>query len=166
MRFILIAIAFIMAVSGSALAADDASLLDRFAGEWRSDGDAFGAPAQSVMTWAPVLHGKFVQLEYHIEMQRSEDQKAVFQGVAYYATGDSDPFSAFWADNSGDLHPIKAEHENNALIAHWGVDGGKQGRTRYELLAPEKMQVTDWIKTLEGWRQFNQNDFTRMGSEE
>ena len=43
------------------------------------------------------------------------------------------------------------------------MDGHKQGRTRYELLDADRIEVTDWIKTPEGWRQFNQAIFARVG---
>jgi len=94
-----------------------------------------------------------------------ESGPAVFEGVGYYQLGDGETLQAFWSDNSGDLHPIRAEREGEALISHWGVEGGKQGRTRYELLLSGDLQVTDWIRTSEGWRQFNQSTFTRRQEE-
>lgn len=138
------------------------SLLPKFIGAWQSDGMAFGAQANSTMTWAPSLDGQFVRLDYKIEMQRAGDETQVFQGVAYYKVADGNMYRAFWADNTGDLHPITAEREGDALVSHWGVTGGKQGRTRYELLAPDRMEVTDWLKTGDGWRKFNQNVFSRL----
>lgn len=140
----------------------DHSILERLSGEWVSDGDAFGAPASTVMVWAPDLGGKFVRLDYRIEMQRGEGEPSVFQGVAFYKNSDGDEYKGFWADNSGDLHSITAAREGGALIAHWGVEGAKQGRSRYELMSDDEAQVTDWIKTPEGWRQFNHNTFTRV----
>lgn len=137
------------------------SIFDLIAGDWRSDGPAFGAPASSRMNWTPALDGKYFHLDYKIEMQTSEGAKSVFHGVAYYRDTGDDIVNAFWADNSGDLHPISAERDGNALIAHWGVVGGKQGRTRYELSTSDEIAVTDWIKTADGWRQFNHNVFVR-----
>ena len=32
------------------------------------------------------------------------------------------------------------------------MDGHKEDRTRHELLDADRVQVTDWIKTPEGWR--------------
>ncbi len=147
-------------LSLSAAAEAPASLLTQFIGEWSPSGEAFGAPAQSKMIWAPALGEKFLQIDYRIDMARASGP-AVFSGVAYYQLGEGETLKAFWADNSGDLHPILATREGEALISHWGVEGGKQGRTRYELLAPDQMQVTDWINTPEGWRQFNHNSFAR-----
>ncbi len=142
--------------------AEDESMLLKFEGEWRSEGVAFGAPTKGWMTWRLTLDDQFVRLDYKIQWQSKSDVTQVFQGVAYYKVGGGDKFDAFWADSIGDLHPISAEREGDALIAYWGVDGGKQGRTRYELLAPGKMEVTDWLKSPEEWREFNRNVFTRV----
>ena len=142
-------------------AAEEKPFFQQLMGEWRSSDAAFGMPAESVMTWSPTLNGRFVRLDYRIEMRPGPDQTSLFQGIAYYKVEDGNLSIAFWADNSGDLHPISAEHDENALVAYWGVEGGKQGRSRYELTAPDKMEVTDWIKTSDGWSQFNHSIFTQ-----
>ena len=162
--FKIVVLAIITALIATPVLAGDErtqSIFERLTGVWTSDGEAFGAPAASTMNWAPTLGGKFVRLDYHIEMQRGDGEVSVFEGAAYYNRADGYAIQGFWADSFGDLHPIAALAEESALVANWGVDGGKQGRTRYELLDSGEVQVTDWIKTPEGWRQFNQNTFTR-----
>jgi hypothetical protein len=94
-------------------------------------------------------------------MPRGE-QTAVFEGAAYYKYEGNDRWSAFWADNSGDLHPVSAVRDGAAIVSHWGVEGAKYGRTRYELMSNGELEVTDWIQTGEGWKQFNKNTFTRI----
>lgn len=133
--------------------------LEAFVGVWVSSGPAFGAPAKSTMRWVPDLNGNFLRLNYRIEMQSSDAPMAVFEGVAYYKNSTDGKLRAFWADNSGDLHPITADWDGDALVSDWGVAGKKQGRTRYQLIRYDEMAVTDWIKTDEGWRQFNHNVF-------
>lgn len=160
-RLILAICAFIACVNAVATAAEPSPLIDQFIGSWSSDGDAFGAPAQSMMVWSPALGGKFTRLDYRIDMRRGE-QQSFFEGTAYYRADGEGRWRAFWADSSGDLHPVSAEREGDAIVSHWGVEGAKQGRTRYELLPAGVMQVTDWIKTPEGWRQFNQNTFIKI----
>lgn len=146
--------------------------LNPFEGEWISSGPAFGVPAQSTMRWSSALDGRFSRLDYRIEMHTGEDPKtreettAIFEGVAYYQFKGAYKLRAFWADNSGDLHPITADWEGDALISDWGVAGKKQGRTRYELIRYDEMEVTDWIKTGEGWRQFNHNVFKLQPKED
>lgn len=147
-----------------ARADDPVDLMERFAGEWTSGRDALGGPAHSIMRWSPALNGRFMRLDYSVESAADANRKFLFQGAAYYRLAPGETLQAFWADNAGDLHPIRAERDGDALIAHWGVEGLKQGRTRYELLEGGDMQVTDWIRTGEGWRQFNENRFARTAS--
>jgi len=159
-------LAILVLIAAPPASSDDVqqSIFDLFHGEWRSDGPAFGASASSVMTWAPTLDGKYFRLDYRIEMRSSQDAVSTFQGVAYYRDAGGDAYEAFWADNSGDLHPISAERDGDALMAHWGVEGAKQGRTRYALSTSGELEVTDWIKTADGWRQFNHNIFERASA--
>lgn len=136
-------------------------IIERFLGEWRSDGPAFGAPAETRMVWTRALGGRFYRLDYRIEMRR-EAETSVFEGAAYYRAAGAGGAEGYWADNSGALHPIRAEEDGDALVSHWGVEGEKYGRTRYELSPSGEMQVTDWIMSAQGWRQFNQNTFERI----
>lgn len=146
--------------STSAPAASDLRAhVEKMVGGWTSDGDAFGGPAQSSMRWSMDLDGRFARLDYAIH---PHDAPRPFRGVGYYELADDGATRGFWADNAGALHPIRAELEGDALIAHWGdADSGEQGRSRYELTPGGDIQVTDWVKTPEGWRQFNQNTFSR-----
>ena len=145
-----------------ARAEEAAALLEKFEGSWISDGPAFGGAAQSVMTWAPTLGGEFFRLDYSVAVMREDGAAFTFQGIAYYRHGEGETLAAYWADNSGDLHPIRAMRDGDALVAHWGVAGAKQGRTRYELLSSGEIDVTDWIRTGEDWRQFNRNRFVKQ----
>lgn len=148
-----------------ARAEDLAGLLEQFEGEWISDGPAFGGAAESIMIWAPALNDKFYRLDYSVAVTRDDGAAFTFEGVAHYQLGEGETLSAYWADNSGDLHPIRAERDGDALVAHWGVDGAKQGRTRYELVSSGEIDVTDWIRTKDGWRQFNSNRFVKLAAE-
>lgn len=162
---LLFCVLILICIPGPFTKADDSvSLIRSFMGTWHSDGDAFGGPATSTMTWAQALDGLFARLDYRIDMQRDGDV-SVFRGTAYYRLGPATSFPAFWADTSGDLHPITMVRDGTALVSTWGLDSGKQGRTRYDLIAPDTIEVTDWIKTrsdgTEGWKQFNRNIFVR-----
>lgn len=164
-RVFVAALCVVLCVSSPLRAEEATALIDKFEGRWTSDGPAFGGAAQSVMIWAPTLKDKFFRLDYSVAVTRDDGASFTFEGVAHYRFGEGETLSAYWADNSGDLHPIRAERDGDALIAHWGVDGAKQGRTRYELLSSARMQVIDWIKTEDGWRQFNQNQFNKAAVE-
>lgn len=161
MKTQVVALAVLLVLTVGARGEEEAALLSKFEGDWHSQGSAFGKPAHSRMTWTLALDNRFYRLDYTISMENEPDPPRVFQGVAYYQISEKDDLRGFWADNSGDLHPIEGAREDEALVANWGVEGNKQGRTRYELLSADRMEVTDWIRTPEGWRQFNQNIFHR-----
>ncbi|MEX0646091.1 MAG: hypothetical protein WD076_12325, partial [Parvularculaceae bacterium] len=128
-------------------------------GAWAAEGKAFGADARSFMTWTPVLGGKFFRVDYRIEMTRA-DGVAAFEGVGHYQIESAETARGFWADSSGDLHPIAAAISPDAIVSNWGAAGGKQGRTEYRL-KDGGVLVTDWILTPEGWKQFNQATFRK-----
>ncbi|GJL91154.1 hypothetical protein [Hyphococcus sp.] len=166
MARLILALAGILLFSLQAARAEGPSgLLAQFEGHWMSEGPAFGGAAKSEMIWTPALNGKFFRLEYRVAVTRDDGAAFTFEGIAHYRLANDEPLTAYWADNSGDLHPIRAEREGDALVAHWGVEGAKQGRTRYELLPAGEIEVTDWIKTADGWRQFNQNQFAKQAPE-
>jgi len=139
----------------------DEKILGDFIGSWQSDDSAFGRVARSTLSWTPTLDGKFVRLQYAIRTKEPANEKPFFSGIAYYKQMDTKFLSAFWADSIGDLHPIRATLTDKTLVAIWGKAGEKQGRTQYQIHDTGQMTVTDWILGDDGWRQFNQINFTR-----
>jgi len=158
---ILVVSIFLMMSQFGVAYAGDGSFLSKFQGEWNSDDNAFGQSARSTMVWSPDLNDHFMRLEYKIVMGTG-GKNSIFQGTAYYKPLGKTEYVAFWADNRGELHPIKATVDGNALVSIWGVEGKKLGRTRYELQDKDHLSVTDWIKKGDDWRQFNYNVFTRI----
>ncbi|MBB5518572.1 hypothetical protein [Amphiplicatus metriothermophilus] len=145
-------------------AADFPPVFRALEGEWRAEGEAFGASAKSSMIWAPTLDGEFYRIVYRIEMARATGIE-IFEGVGYYQALSAESARGFWVDNSGDLHPLTVKIEPSALTSHWGTAGGKQGRTVYRLTAGDSVEVTDWILAEEGWRRFNRAVFRRAGAD-
>jgi len=148
-------------------AADNDTIFDALLGHWQAKGNAFGAPSTSDMYWVNAkLGGKFFRLEYQINRTTPDGTKPIFSGIAYYQKPASpvtanDKIKAFWADTNGNLHPISAMVEDNALISNWGTPDTEQGRTRYQLMELGTVEVTDWVKTPDGWRRFNHTVFNR-----
>lgn len=161
---VLVAIIALVSPLNSTQAADE-TILSSFEGEWTSTDDAFGQSAKSTMTWSKALGGKFTQINYEIQMTSDAGQTSSFTGLGYYRHQEGGSFKAFWADNTGDLHPILAKEDGNALVSIWGVEGSKLGRTRYELNDDGTLTVTDWIKSNNEWKQFNSNTFTRVSED-
>lgn len=150
-----------------AVAAEDETIFSTFVGKWHAEGAAFGAPSTSDMQWVDAeLGGRFLRLDYQINRATPNGPQPFFTGIAYYQKSVA-PFpanhkiQAFWADTNGNLHPISAHVEENALIANWGTPETEQGRTRYQIIDQNTVEVTDWVKMPDGWRQFNQTTFSR-----
>jgi len=139
----------------------DATLAD-FVGDWQSNGVTFGQPAHSMLRWHPALNDKFMRVDYEIKSADKPDAPTMFKGLGFYQISDGASLKAFWADSSGDLHPISAKINGRTLVSTWGVAGGKLGRTHYELNAAGQIEVTDWLLRNDGWRQFNHNVFSRL----
>lgn len=139
----------------------DPGLLSHFEGEWRSDGNAFGQPAQSTMQWGPVMDGCFWQLSYVIETNPDTDSANTFNGRGIHRHMEGS-VSGQWIDNWGAMHDLRGSVSDTELIVFWGEATDQLGRSRYELTEDGAIQVTDWILTDEGWQQFNDNRFERV----
>ncbi|MEE2527361.1 hypothetical protein V0U79_13420 [Hyphobacterium sp. HN65] len=154
-----------LAVSAPALAQAcddrDPGLLARFEGEWQSDGNAFGQPAQSTMRWTPVLDGCFWQMEYLIEYNPGTDEAGTFHGVGVHHH-ESDLVTGHWVDNWGAMHQLRGSTTESEMIVFWGEPTAQLGRSRYTLTEDGAIQVTDWILTNDAWQQFNDNRFERV----
>lgn len=163
-KFLLIIVAIVFAFCNPAIfaSAKDGAPLADFMGRWHSNQDAFGQSAQSTLGFEPAFGDNFVRINYEIKTGAPENRTAFFAGTAYYKHINENKFKAFWADSTGDLHPITASLNNRALVAQWGGDGPKIGRTRYELIDDNHMVVTDWILRKKEWRQFNKNTFIKQ----
>ena len=146
----------------AAHASDQQSMFDLVTGSWVASGNSFGPDVKSEMTWSKTLDGQFYKIDYRIIMDAASDE--TFTGIGHYQATESNTTAGYWADNSGDLHPLSVTIEKDAILSIWGVAGGKQGRTEYRLVGEGRMWVTDWLLTGDGWRQFNKASFVRKPS--
>ena len=141
---------------------DQQNMFDLVEGVWTASGNSFGPDVKSEMIWSKTLDGQFYKIDYRIMIDALNDK--TFTGLGHYRDTDSNTTAGYWADNSGDLHPLSVTIEKAAIISIWGVAGGKLGRTEYRLMDDGQMRVTDWLLTNEGWREFNQASFVRNPS--
>ncbi|WP_421785242.1 hypothetical protein [Hyphobacterium sp.] len=162
-RFIYGAVALVFTAPSLAQACEDRDHgpLPQFLGDWQSDGEAFGQPAQSRMKWTSIMDGCFHQLDYRIETNPGSEESWTFlgRGTHYFVDGD---IEGHWIDNNGDLHDLRGSASDTELLVYWGEATGQLGRSRYALTEDGAIQVTDWVLTDEGWRQFNNNRFERV----
>ncbi|NCN86127.1 MAG: hypothetical protein GW808_08765 [Sphingomonadales bacterium] len=139
---------------------DQQNIFDLVEGAWTASGNSFGPDVKSEMIWSKTLDGQFYKIDYRIIIMDPATDKT-FTGIGHYLDTDSNATVGYWADNSGDLHPLSVTIEQAAIISIWGVAGGKLGRTEYRLMDDGQIQVTDWLLTKEGWREFNRASFVR-----
>ena len=155
----------VLLVGAHAEELEETSIFQNLEGVWVSDNDAFGSPAASTMRWSSDLNGRFFRIEYEVEVRRSPGDGWTFEGVGYYRAPEpeAETVNGYWADNSGRSPPrSKLSYRKMRSLPIGVLRAAKQGRTKYERTEDGEIRVTDWIKTDDGWRQFNQNVFRRV----
>ncbi|HMR91854.1 MAG TPA: hypothetical protein PKC69_06055 [Chitinophagaceae bacterium] len=141
---------------------DTGDIPGKLKGNWKANGTAFGMPATITMSWAPVLQEKFYRLKYSMVMTGKDGNQTVFEGTAYYKQVTANTFTATWFDSQGSMHPITASSDATMLTSRWGTPETQQGKTTYQLIRNNDVQVTDYILKKDGtWSLFNQNTLTR-----
>ncbi|MGB5485562.1 hypothetical protein [Parasphingorhabdus sp.] len=160
--------AFAFAIASAAIspsaahASDQENIFDQVTGSWVASGNSFGPDVKSEMIWTKTLDGQFYRIDYRINMNPAGDK--TFTGIGHYQATETSNTVGYWADNSGDLHPLSVKIGKDSIISIWGVAGGKLGRTEYHLTDEGRISVTDWLLTNDGWRQFNKASFVRKSS--
>jgi hypothetical protein len=136
-------------------------LLTRLAGQWTGAGTVLQQPASIRLTWSWELGGQFLRLTFRNEMG-SAPKMNVFEGHAYYRALGDGRYRGMWFDNSGQLRPIEARREEDALVARWGTPDTEEGETTYRLLSDSEMEVVDRVKSKDGtWREFGRSRLRR-----
>lgn len=159
LRMVMMVLAMVLFINPAA-AQNEQSIFEKFAGTWLATGNSFGEQAKSSMIWSETLDGKYYRIDYQITVNDSGANS--FTGIGHYRLSDGTNFDGYWADNSGDLHPLAAQAKTDRLTSIWGKAGAKQGRTEYLLLPDGHIQVTDWLLTKTGWREFNKAIFRKQ----
>lgn len=157
-RFVLAPSVFLLLFSSGYAQSTTEPLTNRFSGSWHGEGKAFGMTARLDMKWEQVLGNRFVRLSLRNEMQRANGQKQVFEGHAYYqpvGAATDGKYEARWFDSRGVSFHIKAQTEGDTLVAFWGSPETEQGKSVYQVIGPDKMEVIDSVRQKDGtWREF------------
>jgi len=120
-------------------------------GQWEASCEFFGSPANCAQTWRPGLHDDLLVMEYRV--LAPDDGRQVFAGNLFLKQLD-DHLGGYWVDSIGSMHDVHALWNESALESHWGSPATEQGRSRYRLSERGELQVTDWVLTDDGWREF------------
>lgn len=139
------------------------SPLAKLAGSWVGEGQWMGAPARATLAWDSVLNGRFTRLAYQIT--KTADPAVAFEGHAYYAADADGRVTATWFDSQGAVYALEVDATADTLTAVWGPAGAPRGRTTYRLMAEDRLEVVDEIKTKDGaWKEFARIGYERSGT--
>ncbi|MEP2101255.1 MAG: hypothetical protein ABJP02_01375 [Parasphingorhabdus sp.] len=162
LRYIMILAAAFFMVINPVLAQSETSLFEKLDGTWRATGNSFYEKAQSKMVWSKTLGDHFYRIDYSFSTTGKAEEG--FTGIGHYRMADRPDVTGYWVDNSGDLHPLNGKVKGDRLRTIWGEAGSKQGLTEYLLLPDGGLQVTDWLLTDDGWREFNKTTFQKQSA--
>lgn len=142
--------------------AQTVNFLEKLKGNWQAKGNSLGLQADINMIWVSALGGRYTQIQYKIVMHGKEGKDQLFEGTAYYKPAGENKYIATWFDSGGDMHPITATSDENALTSLWGTPETKLGKTIYKLLDNNTVEITDFIQKKDGsWQQFGKNTLSR-----
>lgn len=139
-----------------------AGRIESLVGAWKGEGKLLGMASRAEMKWEPVLSGRFTRLTYRAEMRTPDGSTQVFEGHGYYRSLGDGKYAGAWFDSQGDHHPIAAVFQGGALTATWGTEASKLGRTTYQMVGANRLEVIDEIRAKDGaWQQFGRATLSR-----
>ncbi|MDH4049912.1 MAG: hypothetical protein OEV63_17485 [Gammaproteobacteria bacterium] len=131
-------------------------------GTWEGTGTTSGIASTVRFNWGPALGGRYTSLQIHNRMRGENDLEYLFEGIGYYQPSNEQTLTGVWVDNQGDILPILATLEEQTLIATWGSEDSKQGRSEYRLLPDGTLEAIDSIRNDRGeWREFGRARLVR-----
>ena len=140
--------------------------LDYLHGTWEGSGRTSGMASSVRFTWGPALGGRYTSLQIHNRMTGENAQEYLFEGIAYYQqSGELNEavLTGVWVDSQGDILSLRATVDDRTLVAHWGIEGNKQGRSEYRLLPDGALEAVDSIRTESGeWQEFGRSRLARV----
>ncbi len=142
-------------------------MLNQLDGRWEGTGVILGQASRVQMEWARALDGRFMRLTFVSHIGPAPKTQR-FEGHAYYQPNQpagAGHFRATWFDSSGLVRPIAATATADAagtLVAAWGTAATELGETTYRLIAPDRMEVVDRVRSKDGtWREFGRSALSR-----
>ena len=104
-----------------------------------------GAKASFEMEWSWTLDKKFIQLKFKNERTAPDNERYIFEANAYYRLADSVKIEGMWFDSRGIYFPLGGTVTCKKLIVKWGSPETEQGKTVYNLINSDEINVVDYI---------------------
>ena len=125
-------------------------------GDWQGSGTTSGMESSIKFTWKSGFDSRFTILQLHNRMTSDEGDVFEFAGIAYYQAADEHSLSGVWIDSQGDILELNATLEQQRLVAIWGRESTKMGRSIYKLRPDGKLEAINFIRDEQGeWQQFS-----------
>lgn len=136
--------------------------LSIFHGDWQGSGTTRGMESSISFTWKSGFDSRYTILQLNNRMTSEEGVVIEFAGVAYYQVADEHLLSGIWIDSQGDILELNATLEKQRLIAIWGSESTKMGRSIYQLRPDGKLEAIDFIRDEQGaWHEFSRTILIR-----
>lgn len=139
----------------------DEGILAKLVGAWQGSGTILGQASALELRWTRELDGRFVRLTHDSRIGPAP-RTVRFEGHAYYQALPSGGYRGTWFDSSGLTRPITGVTRDDALVASWGAPDTEEGETTYRLVAGDRLEVVDRVKSKDGtWREFGRTQLSR-----
>lgn len=138
-----------------------ASLSDKFAGDWQGSGTLMGSEADFEMRWEKELNGQFLQLTFQNKRMAAGGRSMIFNAIAIYRPIDQE-WTGTWFDVRGVSFPVNGTVKDNVLTVEWGKESFERGRTIYTLVSSDSMYVADYVLQEGTYNQFGEAGYKRI----
>jgi hypothetical protein len=145
-----------IAVAGSAGAPQESrmQLLEPWIGAWRGPGNNSGVDADLSLRFERVLGGRFVRLSLSNQIGPPATRQ-LFEGMALYWSAADGQLRGSWFDSQGTVYALDVQLFGPTLVAIWRDDRQPRGRSSYQLIQPDQLEVLDSVRAPDGsWREF------------
>ncbi len=129
-------------------------------GEWVGTGTLFGQTAEFRMQWNEAKEGKTLFLHFENWILDGDERQPILEALARYSPQEPSQLEGLWIDTRGKRLRLSAEVHEHSLVVFWqGPD--EEGKTEYEVISRDAIQVRDFVKQPEGWSQFGMANYRR-----
>lgn len=153
-----LALTLLIIITSFSLGYSQTNELSSFEGDWKGKGLLMGRDANFTMKWEQVLQNKYYKLVFENQFT---DKSFTMNAHGYYRFSNDSTFSGYWLDSRGVSFPLKGSFSKNTLTVFWGSKELEEGKSVYELVSPDSMNVTDFVIRNGDYQQFAEASYTR-----
>jgi hypothetical protein len=138
-----------------------AGVFERLEGVWSGSGTLFGRPAGFGMEWRLEWDRRIATLRFDNAFVAEDGARTpVLEAVAYYRARGGGEARGTWIDSRGEILALRFEAGDSTLTVHWEADT-ESGRTEYLLVEEDVLEVMDFVRSGDDWREFGRALYRR-----